>query len=119
MQHKINNTLFGQYIKEYYNGEILEADYGFAIYYIKDNACMIDDLYIIPEKRRSKYAYDLVRSIETMAKECRCNYLEAEAFTDSSGFEYSVTNMAHYGFVKVTEDLERGCELWRKQLEYL
>lgn len=119
MSHKIADTLFGQYIKEYYNGEIIETDCGFIIYYIKDNICMVDDLYVVPEKRRSKGADELAKMVESVARESKCHYLEAEAFTDAVTFEQSIGAMSYYGFVKITEDLDRRCELWRKQLDYV
>lgn len=45
-------SLFGRYIKERNNKDIVEDDDGFAtFYFMPDGQCYIEDLYIIPELR--------------------------------------------------------------------
>lgn len=119
MQHKLSDTIFKNYIEEYYDGTIIENNDGFIIYYIQDGICVIDDLFVKSDCRRSQVADELAKLVENDAKKNECRYLEAEAFYDSKSYIQSIGAMSYFGFEKVNVYKDRRCELWRKTLEYV
>ena len=68
-------SLYGQYIKEIFNRDEIEKEHGFATYEIKGKYCYIIDVYVVPEKRESGYATELVEDVEDMAKKSGCEYM--------------------------------------------
>lgn len=68
-------SLFGQYIKERVNKEIVENDYGFATYQFVNDGIYIEDVYISPAFRKSGMAVEFEQEITKIAKERGLNKL--------------------------------------------
>ena len=91
-------SLYGRYLKERSNTDIIEFDYGFASYkYLPSGYVYILDMYVLPENRRSKYAYKLADMICEMAIEKGYNHLLVSADNRKNGYEVSIKVFEGYG----------------------
>jgi hypothetical protein len=69
-------SLFSQYIQERTDRQVLEAEHGFATYIINPNKTVyIEDLYIVPEQRKSGLASKFTNDIIEIAKLQGCTKL--------------------------------------------
>jgi predicted GNAT family acetyltransferase len=69
-------SLFAEYLTERTNRHIIEAEFGFATYTYTDNQTVyIEDLYVIPEQRKSGLASKLTNDIIDLAKAKGCTRL--------------------------------------------
>ena len=64
-------SLFGSYIKEIHDKNIIEDEYGFATYFTAFNNeyMYIEDIYVVPEKRKDGCASKYADKIAEIAKE--------------------------------------------------
>jgi GNAT superfamily N-acetyltransferase len=70
-----SSSLYGQYIKERLNKEILETDYGFVTYSFTPDGIYAEDLYILPKFRKSKLAADFHEQLVKIAKDKGLKYI--------------------------------------------
>lgn len=78
-------SLYAQYIKEREGKEIIESDEGFATYQFFDNGeCYLQDLYVIPEKRKSGLATDMADQVVRKAIEKGCDTLLGSVCVDAN-----------------------------------
>lgn len=64
-----NPSLYAQYLLERTNDQILETESGFLTYrFLDDKSVYIIDVFVIPEKRRSKEAAALADTVIRQAK---------------------------------------------------
>ena len=64
------SSLYAQYLKERRGGETIEESYGFVTYHIiSSTELYIEDVYVIPEERRSHKAVDLWNKVLEIAKQ--------------------------------------------------
>lgn len=69
-------SLYAQYIKEREDKQIIESHEGFATYKIFNNGeCYLQDLYVIPEKRKSGLAKEMTDAVVKIAQEQGCHTL--------------------------------------------
>lgn len=68
-------SLYGQYIKERLNKNIIETDYGFVTYSFTPDGIYAEDLYISPAFRKSKLAADFHEQLVQIAKEKSLKYI--------------------------------------------
>ncbi|MGE3608006.1 MAG: GNAT family N-acetyltransferase [Bacteriovoracaceae bacterium] len=70
-------SLYADYINEIDCGrKIIESNDYFVAYFIHPHGeCYIEDMYIIPEKRKSGLCFEILRSIEEIAKSNNCKIL--------------------------------------------
>jgi ribosomal protein S18 acetylase RimI-like enzyme len=84
-------SLYAEYIAEREDKEIIETDKGFATFKIFDNKeCYLQDIYIIPECRKTGLATEMTDKIVEMAKEKGCNTLVGSVCVDD---KYATRNM--------------------------
>ncbi len=63
------DNLYKNYLKEREGLEVLENELGFCTYkYREDNSCYIQDIYVVPNRRKSGIASQLA---DTVAKEAK------------------------------------------------
>ena len=62
-------SFYAQYIKEREEKEIVENEFGFATYKIYGDAVYIEDIYVVPEMRKTGMAKTIVEQICFYAKE--------------------------------------------------
>jgi len=84
-------SLYSQYIKEREDKDIIETDKGFATFKIFDNGeCYLQDIYIIPEYRKTHLATEMANRVSDIAREHGCKLLVGSVCTDD---KYATRNM--------------------------
>ena len=64
------SSLYAQYLKERTNGECLEIEHAFATYhFVGTDSLYIEDVYVVPEYRRSRKSTELWNKIVEIAKQ--------------------------------------------------
>jgi len=93
-------TLFAQYLKERENKEIIENDFGFVTYYfLSSGDCYIEDVYIVPEKRRSGLASEFGKAIELIAREKNSKRIFGSVDQNANNKTESMKFLISYGFL--------------------
>lgn len=92
------NEYYKMYLKERENSEVLDHEYGFAIYTILDESIYLSDIFVVPEKRRSKVCYDMADSVSKIGRDNGCKYILGTIDANVSGVERSVEVLKNYGF---------------------
>ncbi len=91
-------SLYGDYIKERENKEIVETSDGFATYAIFGDTCYIIDIYVVPAMRRSKVASELADKVVLAAKERGCSVLIGSVSVELPSATSSIKTLFGYGF---------------------
>lgn len=91
-------SLYGQYIKERENREIIEILEGFISYSVLDEECFISDLYVQPEHRRYGVCSQLADQVADIAREKGCKYLTSSVYLNTTDPTLSVQVILGYGF---------------------
>lgn len=74
---------------------------GFATYHLNPEECYIEDIYIVPEKRKSKEAATLADKIIVIAKERNIKLLTGSVNLKINGKEDSMRVLLAYGMSPV------------------
>ena len=90
-------SLYGKYIKERENTEIIETPYGFATYKVLDDSLYVIDIYILPEFRRLGKAEDLMNQSYNIAKELEKKWVLGSVCLDANGREASLMAAFYWG----------------------
>lgn len=90
-------SLYGFYIKEREDYEILETDFGFASYKISGTQVYLRDIYIVPKFRNTYYATSLADQICKIAKEKGCKELIGSVSTVAKNSSQSMKAVLAYG----------------------
>lgn len=107
-------SLFGKYIKERNNKEIIENEKGFMTYYFVDDACYIEDVYVLPEYRRSRLCVNFGEEVEKIAKEKGCKKLYGSVVPSAPYSTINLMGLLNFGwkldssainFILVVKDL--------------
>jgi hypothetical protein len=91
-------------MKEKDNMECVECDDGFALYIIKDNIIYLSDIYVKPEKRRTRISYDLADKVVEIGKENNCTILLGSIDKELKTKERSKKVLTNYGYKYINED---------------
>lgn len=73
----IKDTLWADYIKEREGFKVLETDYSFVFYKIRNNECFISHIYTEPESRKLGLVRDLIGDLSQIAIDNGCRHLIA------------------------------------------
>lgn len=91
-------SLYGDYIKERENKDIIESDKGFATYTIYPNGeCYLQDLYVVPAYRQTGLASNMADKIVEIAREANCNTLIGSVCVDANGATQNLKVFLNYG----------------------
>lgn len=91
-------SLYGQYLAEREDKEIIESNEGFATYKIFSNGeCYLQDLYVIPEKRKSGLATEMANKVVEIAKERGCKTLIGSVCSDDKSATRNMKVFLTYG----------------------
>jgi ribosomal protein S18 acetylase RimI-like enzyme len=105
------SEMFDAYTKEKGFGPrvLYIPNIGFATYHINQDECYIEDIYIIPEKRRDHIGTKLADKIVLIAKENNCRILTGTVAPHSNGSDTSRKALLSYGFklFEKSDDLEK------------
>ena len=91
-------SLFADYINERGTKHIVESDKGFATYLFDSGLCYIEDLYVVPEHRKSGEASRLADEISNIAKKKGCRQLLGSVVPTANGSTDSCKVLFAYGF---------------------
>jgi len=91
-------SLYGQYIKERLNKDIIETENGFATYYFLNDSCYIENIYVTEDARKSKEATRLADQIAEIAKEKGFKKLCGSVVPSAKGSTESLKVLLAYGF---------------------
>jgi GNAT superfamily N-acetyltransferase len=92
-------SLFAQYKEEREGKRVLEGDGFFVVYSIKPKSfCYLEDIFIVPDKRGSGLARDILGWIINIAKENDCKKIMGSVVPSANGSTESLKKMLHYGF---------------------
>ena len=86
---------YASYIKESYNREYRENEFGFITWQVKDGNCIINTLYIEPEHRAGGKGSELA---DIAAKESGCKTLLCEIDVRSATYLEAFKAITKYGF---------------------
>ena len=79
------SSLYAAYIKERENKDIIEYDNGFITYQIFDTGiCYIQDIYVIPEMRKSGLTAKMQSEVIEIAKTKKCHTLVGSVCLDTN-----------------------------------
>ena len=93
-----NPKLLWEYIKEREGKEVVECEDGFALYEIIGRAIYLSDIYVVPEKRRTRVCYDLADKVVEIAKENNCTILLGSIDPKLETKEQSESVLKNYGY---------------------
>ena len=101
------SKMFEDYAQERgFGPRVFEIDGGFATYYLDEDSCYIEDIYVIPSKRNSKVASYMADEITKIAKEKGLSKLYGSVNKLAKSAEASRKVLTSYGFSKIDEDEE-------------
>jgi ribosomal protein S18 acetylase RimI-like enzyme len=89
--------LYPLYLKEREGLETLEKEYGFAIYKLRGTDCYIQDIYVLPEHRKSGLCFSMADEISQIAKQQGYKILTGSVDNRASGAEGSHKVLKAYG----------------------
>lgn len=89
-------SLFGQYLKEREGVDLIETEHGFIIYSINKQECYVRDVYIHPEFRKKRSAFELVNLAVFEAKKAGCTILTGTVCPSANGSTESLDFVRAY-----------------------
>lgn len=91
-------SLYAEYLQERLNGHTYETEQGFATYFIKNDMCLIEDIYIKPEFRRLGLAVAFGQTIQGIAREQGCKWLMGKVVPSAKNSTISLQGMLAAGY---------------------
>lgn len=61
--------MYAAYLKERQNVDLVEVEHGFATYSLEENYIYLQDLYVVPEKRKEGIGVELMNIVAQIGKE--------------------------------------------------
>ncbi len=95
-KHK-NMTLFSLYLKERQGLDVLESENGFVTYKFRNPDCYIQDIYVLPEKRKEGVAASMADQVAELAKSKGYRILTGSVDCRANGAESSEKILLAYG----------------------
>lgn len=90
-------SLYSQYVKEREGLFIIENDYGFLTYSLKNDILFIHDLFVTKEKRKSNIAFQMLDESMSKAKELGIIEMYAHVDIRALNWEESVSFIEKFG----------------------
>lgn len=91
-------SLFGDYIKQRENKDIVESDKGFATYSVVKDGIYIEDIFVSADHRHSGEAAKMADKIADIAREKGLNKLFGSVSPSALGSTTSLKVLLAYGF---------------------
>ena len=91
-------SLYGQYIEELANKEIIEDDRGFITYLFMDDGCYVEDIFVIKEHRNNGVAREMLDKVSVIAKEKGYKKLIGTVIPSYKDSTYRLQAALSYGF---------------------
>lgn len=103
--------MFDSYAKEKGFGPraLYLENIGFALYHLNDGECYLEDIYVMPERRRDKVATKIADEVVKIAKENGITLLTGSVVPSAKGSDISRMALKSYGFklFETSEDFEK------------
>lgn len=91
-------SMYNDYIKELHNRETIESDNGFVTYSFEKDSVYIQDIYVIPNMRKSNEASRLADCIAEIAKSRDIKILLGSVIPSYNNSTASMKILLAYGF---------------------
>lgn len=92
-------SLYGDYIKERENFDIVEDERGFATYLVQGEECYVRDVYVKPQHRKDHVAWGYMEIIRKRMKHFGVKTIITSVCTKANGTTTSQYAILSYGFV--------------------
>jgi len=99
-------SLFGEYIKERLDKNIIENEDGFMTYVFQGESCYIEDVYVKPEKRKSGLGKQMMIEVEAKAKEAGCKVLTGSVRPSAKNSTDSMRILLSVGFSLLSSSVD-------------
>jgi ribosomal protein S18 acetylase RimI-like enzyme len=91
-------SLYSKYLEERTNTQIIETPQGFCTYkFLEDNTCYLEDIFTLPEFRRSNVASNLADQVCEIAKAKGCTHLIGSVVPSAKNSTASISVLIAYG----------------------
>lgn len=91
-------SLYGDYILEREGRETIESENGFVTFKIYGIECLIQDMYVKPEFRKSGVANKMANKLTEIARDRGCKFLSASVSPNTTDSTTSLKAILSYGF---------------------
>lgn len=109
-------SLYGQYIKEREDFDIIETISGFITYKIEGKTCYLRDVYVIPSLRGKCVASQLTDLVAVQAKENNCTHIYGSVDPKAKGSTDSLRVLLGYGFKLKEVPFTGGLIIFEKEI---
>lgn len=99
-------SLYSDYILEREGRRCIEDSEGFVTFKILGKECYIQEVYIVPEKRRSGKGREFVNKVECVAKEKGCLILTTTVCPSTNNSTESITAILKTDFKLMKSELD-------------
>jgi ribosomal protein S18 acetylase RimI-like enzyme len=102
-------SLYGNFLRETEEIDIVETDQGYATYKIFPDAseCYIIDIYVLPQYRRTKVASELANEVARKAKLKGCKFLTGTVIPTNNKSTESMKTLLGYGFSLMKSEVNK------------
>lgn len=90
-------SAFAAYLKEREGVDLIETEWGFAIYAITGAECYIRDIFVYPEYRKHGLASEIADKISAIAREAGCKLLTGSVAPGANNATISLDVLRGYG----------------------
>lgn len=91
-------SLFADYLRERTNTQIIEIPQGFCTYkFMEDNTIYIEDIFTLPEFRRSNVASQLADQVCDIGREKGCTHVIGSVVPSAKNSTASISVLIAYG----------------------
>jgi GNAT superfamily N-acetyltransferase len=90
-------SLYADYKKEREGKHVIESDRGFIVYFKEKDYFYIEDIYVVPEFRRTHAATEMADWVCSMAKEAGIKKIMGSVVPTTNGANISLRTMLAYG----------------------
>lgn len=81
----LGQTLYADYIKDREGAEVIDAEHGFVTFKVENNECLLLNIYVAPQARKTGVAGMLVDAVCVRAEQSECNAVLAQVhFNDKN-----------------------------------
>jgi GNAT superfamily N-acetyltransferase len=97
-------SLYGKYIEERLDWNIIEKDYGFIVWSEHKDHFIIEEIFVLAEERSKGYARDLIGEVEAHAIMNKVPYLIGSVWPHTKGSTETVHAMIKIGCKLMSAD---------------
>lgn len=90
-------SLWAQYKMERENKHVLETEYGFVVYYYVNDSVYLEDIYVLPQFRKTRVASELADKVAIIAKESECKSMIGSVATWDKNATKNIEILIKYG----------------------